>query len=137
MLTKFFSQFLKKEKGCIVNVSCEKGSRPEPGMLAYCMTKAGIEMLTKSTALEMAPYGVRVNSVAPCMIDTNMYRYAGYNEHENAALIKRASANIPTQRICRDDEVAKAIIFLTSEKAAKITGHIMKVDGGKSLTSRG
>lgn len=80
------------------------------------MTKAGLEMLTKTTALELAPFGVRVNAVAPCMVDTNLYRYAGYNEVENESLKKRAAANIPMQRIARDEEVAKAIIFLTSEK---------------------
>lgn len=116
MLTKFFATYLKQSKGCIVNVSCDKGSRPEPGMLAYCMAKAGLDALTKSTALELAPFGVRVNAVAPCMTDTNLYRQAGCTETENGLLLKRASANIPMQRVCRDDEVAKAIIFLSSEK---------------------
>ena len=90
MLIKFFSQFLKKERGVIINVSCEKGNRPEPGAMGYCMTKAGLEMLTKTTALELAPYGVRVNAVSPCMIDTNLYRYAGYTDEENSALHARA-----------------------------------------------
>jgi NAD(P)-dependent dehydrogenase (short-subunit alcohol dehydrogenase family) len=117
LLTTFFSQCLKRSKGCIVNVSCEKGSRPEPGILGYCMTKAGLEMLTKTSALELAPFGVRVNAVAPCMVDeTNLYRYAGYNETENESLKKRAAANIPIRRVARDEEVAKAIIFLSSEK---------------------
>jgi NAD(P)-dependent dehydrogenase (short-subunit alcohol dehydrogenase family) len=104
-------------KGCIVNVSCEKGSRPEPGILGYCMAKAGMDMFTKTTALEFAPFGVRVNAVAPCMVEgTNLYRYAGYSEVENDALKARASANIPMNRLARDEEVAKAIIFLSSEK---------------------
>lgn len=137
LLTQFFSQFLKKSKGVIINISSEKGSRPEPGVLGFCMTKCGLEMLTKSSALELAPFGVRVNAVAPCMVDTNLYRYAGYNETENDSLKQRAAANIPMQRIARDEEVAKAVIFLSSEKALKITGHVMKVDGGKSLTGRG
>lgn len=78
LLTQFFTESLKLSKGVIINVSCEKGSRPEPGLLGYCMTKAGVEMLTKTSALELAPFGVRVNSVSPCMVDTNLYRYAGY-----------------------------------------------------------
>ena len=85
-------------------------------MLGYCMAKAGVDMLTKSTAMELAPFGVRCNAVAPCMVDTNMYRYAGYNDSEYAALQSRASKNIPLQRICSDTDVAKAVIFLTSEK---------------------
>lgn len=107
---------MKKSKGVIINVSSEKGTRPEPGVLGFCMTKCGLEMLTKCSALELAPFGVRVNAVAPCMVDTNLYRYAGYSEAENDALKKRAAANIPAQRIARDEEVAKAIIYLTSEK---------------------
>lgn len=90
LLTKFFSEPLKKTKGVIINVSCEKGSRPEPGVLGYSMTKSGIDMLTKSTALELAPSGVRVNAVAPCMVDTNLYRYGGYSDTEHTALIERA-----------------------------------------------
>ena len=73
-------------------------------------------MLTKASALELAPYGVRVNAVAPCMVDTNLYKYAGLSEQENESLKKRAAANIPLQRIAKDEDVAKAIIYLTSEK---------------------
>lgn len=80
LLTKFFEPFLKKSKGVIINISCDKGSRPEPGLLGYCMTKAGLDMLTKTSALELAPFGVRVNAVAPCMVNTNLYRYSGYSE---------------------------------------------------------
>lgn len=72
--------FLRKRKGCIVNVSCDKGSRPDVGVLGYCMTKAGLEMLTRSSALELAPLGIRVNAVAPSMIDTNLYRLTGLTE---------------------------------------------------------
>ncbi len=80
------------------------------------MSKAGLEMLTKTAALELAPYGVRVNAVAPTIVNTNLYRFAGYNEAENQALIARAEKNIPMARIARDEEVAKAVIYLTSEK---------------------
>lgn len=134
-------------------MSCDKGSRPEAGVLGYCMAKAGIEMLTKSTALELAPLGIRVNAVAPCFVQTsnesNLYRYSGLSESEIEALKVRASNNIPLvrkfpeskvtadERVIRDVEVAKAVIFLTSEMSQKITGHVMKVDGGKTLTSKG
>lgn len=102
------------------------------------MSKAGLDMLTKTTALELAPYGVRVNSVAPCMIeDSNMYKVTGYSQQEFERLKERAKNNIPLQRLCCDEDAAKAIIFLSSDKACHINGHIMKVDGAKSLTSRG
>lgn len=93
--------------------------------------------MTKSFAMELAPHGIRVNAVAPSFVDTNLYRYATLSEAEYEETKKRAAQNIPLNRIGLDEEVAKAVIFLSSEQALKITGHIMKVDGGKSLTSRG
>ena len=74
---------MKKSKGVIINISSEKGSRPDAGVLSYCMTKAALEMLTKTAAMELAPFGVRVNAVAPCMVDTNLYRNQGYSEQEH------------------------------------------------------
>lgn len=137
MLTKFFLDNLRKSKGCVINITGDKGSRPEPGQLGYCMSKAGLDMMTKSLAMELAPFGVRVNAVAPSFVDTNLYRYGSLNADDYEALKKRAANNIPLGRIGIDQDVAKAVIFLTSEQALKITGHIMKVDGGRSLTSRG
>lgn len=138
ILTQLFTEALKTSKGCIVNVSCEKGCRPEPGLLGYCMSKAGLEMLTKTSALELAPYGVRVNAVASGLIaDTNMFNYASLEENEISSLASRAASNTPLKRVCTTTDVAKAIIFLTSEEAVKTTGHILKVDGAKSITTRG
>lgn len=138
LLTQLCTEQLKQSKGCIVNVSCEKGQRPEPGLLGYCMSKAGLEALTKTAALELAAFGVRVNCVAPCLIaDTNLFNYASMDENEISQLNSRAAANTPQKRCCRAADVAKAIIFLTAAESSKITGHIMKVDGAKSLTSRG
>lgn len=68
VLTHFFNEMLADCNGVVVNLSCEKGSRPEPGLVGYCMAKAGVEMLTKASALELAPLGIRVNAVAPCFI---------------------------------------------------------------------
>lgn len=67
-MTQFFIEELQKNGGCIVNLSCDKGTRPEAGQLGYCMAKAGLDMLTKSTAMELASFGVRVNAVAPCFV---------------------------------------------------------------------
>ena len=114
-MTLIFHKYLEMSKGCIVNVSCTQGSRPNAGTIGYCMTKAGLEMLTKSSALELAPMGIRVNAVSPTTIDTNLYRYTGMTEQEYQQFKKRAANNIPLQRIGSVEEVAKAIIFLTSE----------------------
>jgi len=136
-LTLIFQKYLSNSRGCIVNVSCSLGTRPNAGTIGYCMTKAGLEMFTKCAALELAPLGIRVNAVSPATIDTNLYRYTGMSEEEYQNFKKRSASNIPLQRIATVEEVARAIIFLTSENARTITGHIMKVDGGKSLTSSG
>ena len=120
-----------------MNVSADKGSRPEPGIIGYCMSKAGLEALTKSSAMELAPFGIRVNAVAPSFIDTNLYRSSGLNENEIDALKIRAKNNMPMARLGLANEIAKSIIFLTSEHSIKMTGHIMRVDGGRALTGRG
>jgi NAD(P)-dependent dehydrogenase (short-subunit alcohol dehydrogenase family) len=82
ILISFFKDMLIKSNGCVVNLSCEKGSRPDPGALGYSMVKAGLEMLTKSVALELANFGVRVNAVAPSFVETNLYRYSTLPEDE-------------------------------------------------------
>lgn len=101
------------------------------------MSKAGLESLTKSTALEYAPFGVRVNSVAPSLVDTNHFRYAGLTEGENYALRQRAQKNHPMKRMALGEEVARAVVFLTSDKASKIVGHTMMVTGAKHLALMG
>ena len=137
ILMQFFMEFLRESRGCIINVSADKGSRPDPGLIGYCMSKAGVEALTKAAAMEVAPFGIRVNAVAPSFVETNLYRASGMTEPEIDALRIRAKNNMPMARVASAAEVAKAVIFLTSEHGTKITGHIMRVDGGKALTSRG
>jgi NAD(P)-dependent dehydrogenase (short-subunit alcohol dehydrogenase family) len=78
------------------------------------MAKAGLEMFTKCSALEMAPYGIRINAVAPSMVDTNMYRYSGLKEIDYDTLKQRRAESNPMQRIAKVEEVAKAVIYLTS-----------------------
>jgi NAD(P)-dependent dehydrogenase (short-subunit alcohol dehydrogenase family) len=81
-MTLIFHKYLEISKGCIVNISCTYGSRPNAGTIGYCMTKAGLETLTKCSALELAPLGIRVNAVSPSTIDTNLFRYTGMTELE-------------------------------------------------------
>ncbi len=115
-ITSLLAGFLEKSRGCVINVSSCFGVRPQAGCVSYCMSKAGLEMLTKCCAIELAPSGVRVNAVAPGSVDTNFLRYAGYAETEYEAYKSRVAPLIPLQRIATPDEIAKAIIFLSSER---------------------
>lgn len=124
-------------QGCIVNVSCVKGSKPQPGLISYCMSKAGLEMLTKSSALELARLGVRVNCVSSSFVPTNMYRVANLNELDINSIYNKEVETNPTQRCCTVEDVCEAIIWLTSQHSRKTTGQILNVDGGKHLTIRG
>ena len=114
--------------GSIVNISSTFGHEGGAGASIYAASKHAVEGLTKSVALEAAAHGVRVNAVAPGPIDTGMLdRFAG-GEHGKAYL---ATLN-PQKRIGRPDEVAQAILFIGSDAASFMTGHILTVDGGKS-----
>lgn len=97
-------------------MSSTYGTRANAGTIGYSVTKAGLEMLTKAAALEYAPYGVRVNAVSASTIDTNLYRYTGIKEDEYNEFKKRAASSIPLQRVANVEEVARAVIFLTSEQ---------------------
>lgn len=74
VLINHFQDMLIAAQGCIMNISCIKGSKPQPGLISYCMSKAGLEMLTKSTAIELARFSVRCNCVSPSYVNTNLYR---------------------------------------------------------------
>ncbi|MCW6508876.1 SDR family NAD(P)-dependent oxidoreductase [Lichenifustis flavocetrariae] len=117
-----------QRSGSIVNISSTFGHEGGAGASIYVASKHAVEGLTKSVALEAGAYGVRVNAVAPGPIDTGMLdRFAG-GQDGKAYL---ATLN-PQKRIGHPDEVARAILFIASEEASFITGHILGVDGGKS-----
>jgi NAD(P)-dependent dehydrogenase (short-subunit alcohol dehydrogenase family) len=125
------------EGSSVINVSCLYGSRAQTGCISHCMSKAGLEALTKVSAAEFAKDGIRVNCVTSGPVDTNCHRYVGVSETEYNDFKKRVSKNIPLQRMARPDDIAKSIVFLASSRSAKITGQVVKVDGGRSLTSGG
>ena len=130
------SGFMEKN-GSIINISCLYGSRPMYGLLSYTVSKAGLEALTRYVAAEFAPIGIRVNAVTSCPVDTNSLRLVQLSESEIQYFNKKMEKNIPLGRIARPDDITKVISFLASEKSKNITGQIIKVDGGRSLTSSG
>ena len=130
------SGFMEKNAS-IINTSCLYGSRPMCGLISYTISKAGLESLTRYVAAEFAPIGIRVNAVSPCPVDTNSLRLVQLPESEIQYLNKKMQNNIPLGRIARPDDITKVIAFLASERSKNITGQIIKVDGGRALTSSG
>ena len=124
-------------QGCVVNMSCIKGSKPQPGLIGYCMAKAGLESVTKSAALELARFGVRVNCVAPSYLNTNLYRTAGLNELDIDSIMQKESDTNPMNRCANVEEVCHTVVHLTSQHSKMVTGQIVHCDGGKNLTVRG
>jgi NAD(P)-dependent dehydrogenase (short-subunit alcohol dehydrogenase family) len=114
--------------GCIINISSTYGHEGAAGASLYAGSKHAVEGITKSVALEVAKSGIRVNAVAPGPTDTGMLtRFTGTPENK-AALVTR----VPLGRLGLTEELADAIVFIASDQASFITGHVLNVDGGRS-----
>lgn len=136
---KYVLRVMQEQKsGSVVNTSSNGGWLGAPGMSVYAASKHAIVGLTKSAALEMAPYGVRVNGVAPGATNTDMMRRIEKNavgeEHAEEAQ-KAFAAAVPMGRYATPDEIADLMVFLGSDKSAFIDGTIVRIDGGMSSTS--
>lgn len=125
---------LIKTKGNIVNVSSVTGPRAFPNVLAYCISKAGIDQLTRCSALELASKGVRVNAVNPGVVVTNLHKRSGMEEEKYEQFLEHSKSTHPLGRAGKPEEVADLIYFLTSEKATWITGATYEIDGGRAQT---
>jgi NAD(P)-dependent dehydrogenase (short-subunit alcohol dehydrogenase family) len=125
---------LTASRGAIVNVSSVTGLRAFPGVLAYCVSKAGLDQLTRCAALELAPKGVRVNAVNPGVVVTNLHRRSGMAEDNYAAFLERSKETHPLGRAGKAEEIAELITFLASDRAGWITGETISIDGGRHLT---
>ena len=115
---------IRNRTGCIVNIASVVGLMGNPGQANYCASKAGIIGLTKSSAKELAARNVRVNAVAPGFIDTEMTKSLPEEQK------KLYTEVIPLKRLGRAEEVADAVAFLASPRAAYITGQVLSVNGG-------
>jgi len=129
-LMRAASPHLAARKGAVVNVSSVNGLRSFPGVIAYCVSKAGVDQLTRCAALEMAPLGVRVNAVNPGVTVTNLHRRSGMQEPQYAAFLERSKTTHPLGRPGQADEVASLIVFLASDASALMTGSSLVIDGG-------
>lgn len=126
--------YLEKTKGSVVNVSSVTGLRAFPGVLAYCVSKAGADQLTRCAALELAPKGIRVNAVNPGVIKTNLHKRSGMETEKYRTFLEHSKTTHPLGRVGEASEVAELIYFLASEKAGWITGATYEIDGGRAQT---
>jgi NAD(P)-dependent dehydrogenase (short-subunit alcohol dehydrogenase family) len=125
---------LVPRQGNIVNVSSVTGLRAFPGILAYCVSKAAVDQLTRCMALELAPKGVRVNAVNPGVVRTELHLSSGMTPDAYAGFLERSKTTHPLGRVGTPEEVADLILFLASPRAGWITGATMSIDGGRAQT---
>ena len=115
---------ISEKRGCIVNISSIWGQRGASCEVAYACTKAGIIALTRSLAMELAPSGIRVNCVAPGVINTDMVQVLGQETLDDLA------KETPLGRLGTPEDLAYAVSFFASERAGFITGQVLTADGG-------
>ena len=125
---------LEKTGGNIVNVSSVTGLRAFPGVLAYCVSKAGVDQLTRCSALDLAPKGIRVNAVNPGVVITNLHRRSGMDDEKYSTFLEHSKTTHPLGRVGEPDEIAEAILYLASGRSGWVTGETLSVDGGRHLT---
>ena len=118
-------QMMRQKKGCIINMCSVGGIETTPGYLAYGSSKAALIWITKCVSKELGKYNIRVNGIAPGLIETEMGNYK--SEEELRKVLNRMS--LP--RMGRAEEIAKAALYIASEDAAYMTGNIMVLDGGR------
>ena len=114
--------------GVIINLTSGAAFRSSPRGVHYVASKGGVLSMTRAMALELAPYGIRVNAIAPGLTDTAQPRY-GSSEQELA----EAARAIPLGRMARPEEIARAAVFLASDNAQFVTGQTLHVNGGSYL----
>ncbi|MDQ3135527.1 MAG: glucose 1-dehydrogenase [Acidobacteriota bacterium] len=133
-LMQLAAPHLERCGGNIVNVSSVTGLRAFPGVLAYCVSKAGVDQLTRCAALELAPKGVRVNAVNPGVVKTEVHLRGGMTTENYATFLEHSKQTHPLGRVGEAREIAELILFLASDRAAWITGATYSIDGGRAQT---
>ena len=117
--------FMKQKKGNIINISSTAAQDPVKGRLAYASVKSSIDISSKILSKELAPFNIRVNSVAPGLTDTDLMR----NNHKREN-IEDTIKKLSLKKIATPQEIANIIYFLTTDESSYITGQVIRVDGG-------
>ena len=120
----------------IINISSVNGKQSFPGCATYCMSKAAIDQLTRCASIDLAPFGIRVNSVNPGVIETNLQTTGGMSPEAYRAFLQRSIETthpiaISLGRVGQPQEVGELVAFLVSDKAKFIAGECIAIDGGR------
>ena len=124
---------LLKSKGNIVNVSSVNGQQSFQGCMAYCASKAAVDQMTRCAAVDLAPLGVRCNSVNPGVVRTELQKRGGMDDGKYEAFLERSKATHPIGRVAEPEECAELILFLADNaRAGMVTGSCVTIDGGRA-----
>ncbi|CAD5229834.1 unnamed protein product [Bursaphelenchus xylophilus] len=118
---------LKKTKGTVVNTSSALARKIHPGLPMYSVSKAALEHYSRHAAYEYAPFGIRVNCVAPGLIETKFHSRGAAAAPVEA---KADAEEVPLQRMGNPEEIAEVMVFLASDKCSYVTGEVVRADGG-------
>ena len=129
-ISKAVMPMLRKSRGSVVHMSSVQGLASQTGVVAYATAKHGLIGLVHAMAVDGAPYGVRVNGVAPGSVDSPMLREAVASADDPGALWRAINDMHPLGRSARPEEVADLVSYLASDRASFITGEIVRIDGG-------
>jgi NAD(P)-dependent dehydrogenase (short-subunit alcohol dehydrogenase family) len=119
---------VSQKRGNIISIASTAAMGASPEMGAYCIAKAGVVMLTRVLALELAQYNIRVNAVAPSMVKTKFSQPLW----DDAETLKQIESEIPLGRLAEPEDIVGSVLFLASDESAYVTGHTIVVDGGSS-----
>ena len=119
--------------GTIVNISSGAGLSPLPGRSAYCATKAGVIMFSKALAMELAADHIRVNAVCPGAVDTPLFRSSWEEQQDPQGTLQTIKERYALKRVAAPEEIAQAVLYLSSSASSYVTGTAHAVDGGRTF----